>query len=225
MMTEEPFVTKKTMRFQQRQVDKYHSSGFSDFSKFVRHAIDMYDVQYEDLRMTATVDAYNDCITKLSVERDFVLQVRQNGVDGSYKLQKSLQNAPDNASFVRQVGQNTTKNDDFVIQNTEDENPVGQNTSQNEEETENFVPQMEQNQYYEKMKPHLSLLSRQLNVKKNVSDDTKKMISEATALTKTKVTSFIYEFRNEIMEVPYEIPDENDRDTTKIYNRLTKTFS
>ena len=224
-MTEEPFVTKKTMRFQQRQVDKYHASGFSDFSKFVRHVIDMYDVGYEDLRMTATVDAYNDCITKLSVERDFVLQVRQNGVDGSYKIQKGLQNAPDNAPFVRQVGQNTTENDDFVIQNTEDENPVGQNTSQNEEETENSVPQMEQNPYYEKMKPHLSLLSRQLHINKKVSDDTKKMISEATEMTKPKVTSFIYEFQNEIMEVPYEIPDRDDMDETKTYNRLTKTFS
>lgn len=224
-MEDDPFVTKKTMRFQQRQVDKYLASGFSDFSKFVRHVIDMYDVEYEDLRMTATVDAYNDCITKLSVERDFVLQVRQNGIDGSYKLQKGLQNAPDNAPFVRQVGQNTTENDDFVIQNTEDENPVGQNTSQNEEETENSVPQMEQNQYYEKMKPHLSLISRQLHINNKVSDGTKKMISEATALTKTKVTSFIYEFENEIRDVPYKIPDRNDMDKTKTYNRLTKTFS
>ncbi len=224
-MEDDPFVTKKTMRFQQRQVDKYLASGFSDFSKFVRHVIDMYDVGYEDLRMTATVDAYNDCITKLSVERDFVLQVRQNGVDGSYKLQNGLQNAPDNASFVRQVGQNTTENDDFVIQNTEDENPVGQNTSQNEEETENSVPQMEQNPYYEKMKPYLSLMSRQLHISSEVSNETKKMISDATALTKTKVTSFIYEFENEIRKVPYEIPDKDDMVKTKTYNRLTKTFS
>ena len=223
-MEDDPFVTSKNIRFQQRQVDKYLASGFGTFSKFVRHVIDMYDVGYEDLRMTATVDAYNSCITKLIIERDFVTQTSQSGGEQLHNPSKTSQMATNNPQFVTQTSQNTAKTNGFVSQNSEIENPVSQNTSQNDEETRTPVPQMEQNPYYEKMKPYLSLLSRQLNVLNQVSDDTKKMISEATEMTKPKVTSFIYEFRNEIMEVPFEIPDENDRDETKMYNRLTGNF-
>lgn len=221
MMTEEPFVTTKTIRFKQKQLDKYLDSGVGDFSKFVRMAIDDYDVDFESLKMEAKAEAYNDCITKMTIERDFVLQVLQTTPS---VVTQTLQKDSKNQSFVRQSLQDTTKNTQNAIQTEADENPVLQNSLQDEDENTPFVLQMEADPNYEKIEPYLSLLSRQLNVSNGVPDCTKKKISDEENIPRAKVNTFIYEFRNEIMGVPYEIPDEDEKVVSKKYNRTAGEF-
>lgn len=223
-MNDESFVTTKNIRFQQKQLDKYKCSSFSDFSKFVRSAVDAYDVSFEELKRLAKVEAYEECITKMSVEREFVLHASQIGSDELHKAKITSQTTPNTTSFVAQTSQITPNNGDFVAQTEEAKNPVAQNTSQNDEKTPHFVAQIEENPYYEKLKPYFSLLSKQLNVMKEVPDDTKKMISTNTEIPVKKIGSFIYEFKDKLMEEPYEIPDESSKQVEKTYNRVAKEF-
>ena len=220
-MTNEPFVTSKTIRFKQKHVDKYKESGIGDFSKFVRKAIEAYDVNFELMKMEAKAEAYNECITKMTVERDFVLHVLQNQ---STVVTQTLQNDVKNQSVVRQSLQEPSENNTNVIQNNENENLVLQNELQTEQETTSFVTQMELDPNYEKIKPYLHLLSRQLNTIHEVPDATKKKISDEQSIQKAKINSFIYEFQNEIKSVDFEIPDNTDRSVEKHYNRLMGKF-
>ena len=153
------------------------------------------------------------------VERDFVIQSLQNPL--SIVTQK-LQTDAQTPSFVRQTLQNTTENTAVVTQNEKDEKLVLQNSLQEEDENDTFVRQMESSPFYEKIKPYLPLLSRQLHLTYEVDDDTKKKISDEQGIPKAKVNSFIYEFRNEIESVDFEIPDKNDRSVEKHYNSVMK---
>lgn len=220
-MLNEDFVITKCIRFRQSDLDKYHISGIGDFSKFVRKTIDAYDVSFESMKERAKAEAYNECITKLTIERDYVIQTLQTP---TAPVKQTLQNNTEPSQNVIQTLQNTTENTQNVIQNNNDENPVLQKELQNDGENKEFVLQMELSPYYEQMKPYLQLLSRQLNIVKEVPDDTKKKISNETGIPKQKVNTFIYEFRNDIMVTDYEIPDENDRVVEKHYNKVAGKF-
>jgi len=220
-MLNEDFVITKCIRFRQSDLDKYNLSGIGDFSKFVRKTIDAYDVSFESMKEQAKAEAYNECITKLTIERDYVIQTLQTP---TAPVKQTLQNNTESSQNVIQTLQNTTENTQNVIQNNNDENPVLQKDLQNDGENKEFVLQMELSPYYEQMKPYLQLLSRQLNIVKEVSDDTKKKISNETGIPKQKVNTFIYEFRNDIMVTDYEIPDENDRVVEKHYNKVAGKF-
>lgn len=220
-MLDEDFVITKCIRFRQSDLDKYHISGIGDFSKFVRKTIDAYDVDFESMKQKAKAEAYNECITKMTIERDYVIQTLQTP---TAPVKQTLQNNTESTSNVIQTLQNTTENTQNVIQNNNDENPVLQNVLQNDEETEDNVLQMELSPYYEQIKPYLQLLSRQFHLADEVSDDTKKKISDETGIPKQKVNTFLYEFRNDIMVTDYEIPDNKDRIVEKHYNRVAGKF-
>jgi len=215
------YVTTKPVRLEQKHVEKIEASGKS-YSQFIRDAIEAYDLNYDTLVLQATVESYSQCITKLKVEQEFVIQRLQNLPKNGEIVTHVLQNDTVSTEIVSQKDTNHAKTGEIVTQTPQEENLVLQKCDTNIEESAEIVTQIESDPLYPKMEEHLPLLSRQLNLFDEVPKETKQHIAYITGIPKQKITTFLYEFKNEIKKIPYEIPDIDDRVVEKKYNRLTK---
>lgn len=112
-MKEEPYTSRISAHITQRQRDKINRSGLSD-SKYIREAIDFYDVARLEAYSRMKMDIINDCIGALNIFKQNVEQSDENLFN---KLKENVQSVEQNrGKMSEETPQSAHKKDENVEQ-------------------------------------------------------------------------------------------------------------
>ena len=195
-----------TVRLNEEQIQKINKSGLTK-SEYTRNAIDYFSENKMNANILAKVNIVDECIKLLQGYREelknhIVSEAYQN-LQLSYEIEENVRQSDENLYY---------KNEENVKKIYKNEENVRQDVLQSEPEVsdiyEENVRQMKENHYYEIYKPYLELLSKMLNLHNSVPDTTKKKITDETATKPSELNSFIFNFKEEIKQINYEISDE-----------------
>ena len=201
-----------TVRITEEQADKIRKSGINT-SEYTRRAIELYSEQKDNASMLSKINIISECINileeyKKSIQQDMI-NIAYNEL--IYKNDEPVSYKKDEK--VRQTGENLSyKKEENVSKSYKNDKNVRQFVRQNEEETsyifDENVRQMKDDQLYSTYNPHLQLLSKMLNLHNSVPDATKKKITDETATKPSELNEFIFNYRDEIKQINYEISNE-----------------
>lgn len=216
-MTFDIYIPLKISEKEQAKIDEALKNGYDSRSKFIRDCINDHNLSIEEIKLRAELRGYNACVTELQTNRDFVLQRLKNVTNPNERCYNVTLSSVENTEKVTQSNTNSEENVENVTQNEDVEKTVTPKSNTNHEENVAKVTSMSDDPRYQLYKEYLPDVSKQINMLGNWTPEIKKKISEETATTPKEVVGFLYQYKQEISDIPYEsdVIVTVDKDRTK----------